>query len=260
MRGQALITVIMIMVIALAFGITISTRFIKNLHSVSESDFAVRALNVAEAAAERILLFDVGELGDFINNDSCGTNCVLTIIGSDGVVSTANVSLSFLGNSSSNYTFFASQPSVVQVDLQSYAGSSVDVCWDDNDASVYGSYLKTTGGDYLIDAYAYNSIVPYDSANGFSSSISANGFSNCFSVSMDSTPVGLRIRPLYKDVSITIIPQSGYPLPSQGILIEASGVTETANSEVQVIRSNAFMPALFDYVLYQRSDIVPLSN
>ena len=98
----------------------------------------------------------------------------------------------------------------------------------------------------------------YDNAISFA--ISSNGFNNCFTVTLTNTPLGLRIRPLYEDAPITIVLESGHTLPSQGVLIESVGTTINVSRKVSVTKTNPFMPAIFDYILYQKSDTEPLSN
>jgi hypothetical protein len=259
-KGQALVIVIMIMVIALAFGLTISTRFIKSLHVASEADFAARAVGVAESAVEHVLLFSTSELEEFISDDTCGSDCIRTIIDDDGVVSTATVALSHLGNSSNAYEFFANSNETIEVGLDSYGGSDLDVCWNENNASVYAAYVKNNSSDYSLDTYAYNSLDPSDSFNGFDAPTAAHGYANCFTVVMSATPVSLRLKPLYSDATLVIVPSDGFALPSQGILIESTGVTESVTKKIQVVRSGSSLPGIFDYVLYQKSPSVSLSN
>jgi type II secretory pathway component PulK len=66
-KGQTLVIVLFIMVVALTIGVIISNRFIKTLRDISQSDSSSRALAVAEAAIENILLVPQETLEDYVN-------------------------------------------------------------------------------------------------------------------------------------------------------------------------------------------------
>src|SRR3989338_410727 len=98
-KGQTFVIVLMIMILALSIGLTVSSRFIKNLRNVVGSDNSSKATGVAEAAIERILLIPTDTLTSYINNNTCGSDCALQIVDSTGQKFDATVTLSFEGNS-----------------------------------------------------------------------------------------------------------------------------------------------------------------
>ena len=94
-KGQVLVMAIIIMAIALAIGVTVSSRYMSTLKNISESDNSSRALAVAEAAIENILIIPQETLENYINYNNCGNNCVLEISGESNYRARADVTLSF---------------------------------------------------------------------------------------------------------------------------------------------------------------------
>ena len=89
-KGQTLIIIVLTMMMALAVGISASSRFIKSVNVTTKSDSSNRALAVSEALTERLLAKPYATLKEYIDYDNCGTECALTISGGDGVSATAS--------------------------------------------------------------------------------------------------------------------------------------------------------------------------
>ncbi len=247
------------MVLALAVGVTISSRFIKTLRDISESDNASRALTVAEAAIERTLIIPNETLEGYITNNNCGSDCFLEITGASEYKARADVALSFAGSSNDSYEIKVKDGEVYQIALIGYTGSTVDVCWDDM-SSVYASYIYEQSGLVKSEIYAYNPIGYTGYLNGFSEASSSGIYQNCFTVNTIETPKFLRIKPYDSDPFIYVIPLGGQNLPSQGILITSVGRSGNAVRTVKVLKTAGFVPEFFDYVIYQKSLDDPLSN
>ncbi len=262
-RGQTVVAITFLMLIALGIGVTISTSFFKNLRMVANIDSAGRALGVAEAAAERLLLESQQTLQDYITYGNCGANCTLQITGDDGVDATATVVLSYVGNSTENYQIALKKTETTEVNLTGYPnGQNVSVCWNSLTGdlpAVTVLFFYGTSGSYSTDNYAYNSIGSTYS-NGFSTASSNYGYTNCFTVTGKTNPVALRIKPLYADVTAFVVPTAGATIPMQGILITSTGVFGDALKTIKVTKSFSHSPTLFDYVLYQKTPDYPLSN
>ena len=96
--------------------------------------------------------------------------------------------------------------------------------------------------------------------NNFSAAVSILGDDNCFNVNSQTNPDAVRFRSVYNDVTAYIIPDSSASLPTQGVLISSIGEVLDTQRKVEVIKSNPFVPLPFDYVLYSKSEDVPLSN
>jgi hypothetical protein len=263
--GQALIVIVSVMIIALAIGVSVSSRFVKGLRGVTQTDSSNRALAVAEAAAEKMLTIPTATLEDYIINNNCGTVCTTTITGADGVVATANVLLSYMGNSSSPFPIKISTTDITQVNLKGYANNQpVSVCWNNpasgDKPSVIGYLYYGAVGSYSLDSYAYNASTSVHSENGFSFATGANGYTNCFSTTGRTNTVMLRLKSVYNNVSAVVIPANGQTIPSQGILISSTGTVGSAVRKLSVLKTPSILPVDFDNVLYTKSTTEPLSN
>jgi len=258
-KGQTLVVVIIIMVLALMVGVMVSNRFIRTLRNLSETDNSSRARATAEALVERLLLETNGTLEGYINFNNCGSNCTLEISGFLGPPVTAKADLSFSGASTEPFQISGRDGEMSQVLLGGYeSGSSVDVCWS-GDASIYASYIYDQSGVIGSKPYAYNPVNYMGLPNGFSDA-TVGIYPNCFTVTTSHTPKVLRIKPLNSDAYIFVVPIGGRTIPSQGIVITSTGKAGNTTKTVQVLKSTAFAVDYLDYVIYQKSALDPLSN
>ncbi|MBI2414477.1 hypothetical protein HYV31_01350 [candidate division WWE3 bacterium] len=263
--GQTIAAVVIIMVIALSIGMTISTRFIRQLRQSVQQDTSSRALSVAEAAMERMLNTDYQTLLDYISFNNCGSSCTLQITGADGVVADANVVLSIAGGSSQAFELGLTTDNTVEISLAGYpSNTDLSVCWNNpitgEYPSIRASLVYGIDGSYLAKSYAYNSIGSLYDTNGFNTANAANGYANCFTVDSGSNPNFLRLASIYNDATVFILPNSGTNLPSQGIKIVSTGTAGSSQRKVTVLITSPHLPAPFDYVIFSKSMDNPLSN
>ncbi|HOD01264.1 MAG TPA: type II secretion system protein [bacterium] len=259
-KGQTLVITLFVMVIALTVGVIVSSRLISTLRNVSESDNSSRALAVAEAAIENILLLSQETLEDYINYNNCGNDCVLEILGESNYRARADVILSFAGASNEPYVVKVKEGEVYQLFLDGYGSNSVvNVCWDNN-SSIYASYIYGDSGSVSLEVYAYNPVGYPENENGFSEATPLHGHTNCFLVDTVGAPKALRIKPYNEETFVYFVPAEGQDIPSQGILIKSVGRSGDAVKTVEVLKTAGAAPGYFDYVLYQKSANDPLSN
>ena len=259
-KGQTLVIVLFIMVVALTIGIIISNRFIKTLRDISQSDSSSRALAVAEAAIENILLVPQETLEDYVNYGNCGEDCVLEISKEPGYRARADVTLSFAGASNDPYSIKIEEGSTYQLFLDGYgSGSVVNICWDNN-SSIYSSYIYENAGLISSKIYVFNPVGYSGEENGFLEATSLYGHTNCFLVDTVGIPKLLRVKAYNEDALVYFIPAEGQSIPSQGILIKSVGRSGDAVKVVEVLKTEGAAPEYFDYVLYQKSEDSPLSN
>lgn len=261
--GQTSIVVFFLLIVGLAIGMGVSSNYIRTLRMSKEMDLSYRAVAIAEAGVERMLALPYSTLDEYINNNSCGSVCVLEVTDPNNVTSRADISLSHLGSSGDPFSIELTTQDVGQVELSGYPdGANLSVCWDSGseDPSITGFLIYGSGSTYTIDNYAYNSVISSHTGNGFDTATSGMGFENCFTVTGRSSPVMLRLKAVYSNFTAYVIPASGQVLPSQGILIDSVGQISDTVKTVQVLRTMSAAPVQFDYVLYQRSVSDPLSN
>ncbi len=262
-KGQTLIVVMMLMIISLSIGLAISQRIIKGSGNSTTLDTSSRAYAVAEAAIEKMLPTAPGTLDTYINNNSCGTNCQVTITGADGVAATATVSLSYAGNSTSLFNTKVSRDDVTEVDLTGYGNRPLELCWDGSSGStpsVSALFVYGSSTPYSSQRYAYNSTSTTHSSNGFTAAAPDLSYSNCFTISGQDNPRFVRIRAIYQDLNLYVIPKSGGTLPVQGYLLTSVGRLGSVTKTVTALKSRSFVPSSFDYVLFSTSDSTILTN
>lgn len=259
-KGQTLAIILVVMTMALIIGAGISTNFITNLRSRVTTDESYRADAVAQGLAERLLLKDFQTLKDYITFTNCGSECVLSITDTNFNAS-ATATLSFLGNSTEAFEVDATTSSASEVNLNSYGSGNLDVCWNDDatQASIMAMLVHGSVGSYQADTYAYNSATA-TYTNGFSSATSNFGYDNCFTVTGRTNPQFLRIRTAYDDVKVYVKPTGSASIPSQGVRIVSTGTSNGVNRVVTVTKSDSFLPADFEYALFQNSTTLPLTN
>lgn len=263
-KGQTLVIILFVMIVALTTGLALSSRFITTLSSHTETNLSYRAEAVALAGMERILLKSRQELEDHITFGDCGTDCILQITNDDGILETATITLSLLGNSSEPFLTSVSQDTSIEVNLNGYADNTpVTICWNDlgsgSPASLTGMVISGDSGNISGVAFAFNAVLSTES-NGFDTTAASLGYDNCFSQDSGTVPQLLRVMALYNDVDIAIIPDASTQLPGQGILIESTGTVLDATHKVSAIKSENYLPPVFDYAVYNRSEVNDFSN
>lgn len=258
-KGQTFVAMVFLMVLALIIGISVSSRFVSTLRQLTRRDDASRALSIAEAGIENILLKSNDTLEDYINYGSCGNDCITQITDVTGQEIKAEISLSFAGNSEEIFELRGMQGEILQVNLSGYSSNSViSVCWNTN-SSIYASYIYKDGSETKSEIYAHNPVgTTYD--NYFSEASPDHGFSSCFDVSTLLSPDMLRLKLYNSDSIVYIVPAPGEVIPRQGILIESVGYAGNAVKTVKVLRTEPISPGILDYALYQKSTEEPLSN
>ncbi|MBI2620610.1 hypothetical protein HYW61_00095 [candidate division WWE3 bacterium] len=262
--GQTLVIIVLVMMMALAVGTAVSSRFIKSISERVQTDSSVRALAVAEAAIERLLRLPDSTLQDYVKYGTCGSDCELEIVGGDGVVAKTTVVLGNVGGSSDILNVSLTTDSVVEVGLDGFNNNTdISVCWNNPSGikpSVAGILIYGGDDSLGVDNYAFNSIGSTNIDNGFDDAASVSGYENCFEAVGRTNPRLLRLKSYYNNVDAVVLPGNGASLPIQGILIEATGKVADAVKKVSVIRSNKFLPVQFDFAVFNKSATFPLSN
>ena len=138
--------------------------------------------------------------------------------------------------------------------------STVNVTWGVNSSGgekpgIEISYIYKNGTDYEMkkSAYICNGITSTSdhspSPTGFSSSTAiSEKCSETITLGAANSPAVLRIRPFFSDISLSTSGLSGSN--SQGYKIASQGTAGTVTRNIEVLRMNPQLPAIFDYVLY----------
>lgn len=263
-KGQTLIIMFFIMVIALSIGISISNRFVKQTRSTTESVQSERAKSVAESLIESLLVLDVNDLEQYIISGDCEGNCYLELTNVDGTTDFANATLTYAGDSVEPYLFKMDDSRVFQLYLKDYpADDDIYVCWNNPPSglqpAIYSSLIYGTEGTYDINVAAYNSSGSTVN-NGLANASGANGYDSCFTIVVPANAELLRLMNFYREAKVYVIPQAGNIIPPQGILMTSVGNSGGVTREITVAKTTNVLPAMFDYVIYNKSQNNAFSN
>lgn len=264
-KGQMLLIVILVMVVALTIGLSIVTRTITNVRTTGEEESSQRAFSAAEAGVEKELSMITGSnynpgtiSGSFSTNAKftsttspyAGTQFLLNngspIAKDDGVDIWLSTYPSYNNQWGGQLTF--------------YWGTTTDNCTT-NEATntmaaieiitITGSLANPLISHYTSDPCAarraYNN---FDSTNLNSSVVNGKtfGYQRTITIPPNSGLVA-RIVPIYAG---TVMGVSGDSLlPSQGTLITSIGTSDATQRKIVTFRSYPRLPIeLFPYVLF----------
>ena len=268
-KGQALIFVIATMTIALALGVGVSLRNLSSISRTTTTDTASRAQAAAEGGAERVLAKTEVELGEAVE---AGTEFEFpystgSVEEGNLVTSVANVTVGYytILDGSDHLKLDINKGQVSEVKL---AGGSdiIEVCWRALEPVdiYYTSYNDSLTPEFTRGGVTTGLIpAPYETG-GFENAelTTKDGFEYCFTPTLPSNAVGLRLRSINGDSSLGIY--SDGTLPTQGYIITSigsvSGVEgeDDAETVVKVTRSLPFVPGVFDFGIFSGSSLAPL--
>jgi hypothetical protein len=276
-KGQVLLVIVLVMIVALTIGLSVVTRSVTNLQISSEEESSQRALSAAEAGIEKALQSNqsTGSL-DLQNNSKIekvtvnkiegeeflinNGNTVLKDDGADVWLSTYDSNPKYQNSYSGNVTFFW--------------GSANDVCADGTTNTAAALQIlvisKKSGGGMELQTH------PFDPCSGSVNRAAENNFCTALSPVSAKCPqtmrqqaatvkgkqfqysttipvtdgVMTRIVPLYASTALGVRGGNG-PLPSQGRVIESLGASGNTQRKISVYKGFAKIPVeFFPYVLF----------
>lgn len=259
--GQALLIILLVMVVGLTIGLSLSTRSVSDLKTSGQLEDSTRAFSAAEAGIESVL-----------KDSSLG-------IGSTGTVGNASFTVTNLGSGPSSDTlslgdvnigdtytvWLAAHDASGNLDLTTtYGGGSIDVCWQkadpaapDQPAMEVSVLYRDAGGVYKVWRGAYDPVSTRgNSFSGVDSQApcTLTNRKNIILSSLGTTRVALRLRPFYAKAAVSVVPSGGNSLPGQGLSISSVGTAGQTTRKVVVTQSYASLPSIFDYVLFSGKD------
>lgn len=290
-KGQVLLFVIVGLTIAMVIGISVAVSSLNSSARVTRTDSSSRVTAAAEGGIERFLALSISELENIIGGGDCPTGtqkvnneCIVTYNYSTGptsdpIVGQARVTVARFSNNLTDpirYEFKIDRGNVKEVALNGYTATNANLllCWKaeantTNAADLYYTIYDATGNRVkrgLTSTPARPGGTYATSPDGFSNPNATaqcpSGFSYGYTIYINNTDYGLRIRSLYANVSATVVPQGNGTLPTQGYLIKSIG--ELVNQKdvnsvkqiktISVYKSLPYLPATFDFALYSKTD------
>jgi len=274
--GQALLFVIVSLTVALAIVTSISLRNLSSISRISQTDTSYRVTAVAEGGAERYLGLNDTQLGALTSNpdlSKCqqagsdagfvgsGRNaCTLSFTGtgSDNIDATAYVKVANYPNGS-DFTVKVKKDEVYELNLNGYSGGNIQMYWRATDGgstqpAIYVLGYGNSGNSPLIKSL----YCPYTGCGVFSTvggSVTAtnSGTESVITLNGLNNVVGLRVRVVGADADVRFA--AGAALPYQGYMIESTGELSSSSNVsatkiVTVFRSYNFLPAMFDFAVF----------
>lgn len=230
-QGQAVLIVLLVVVVALGFGLSIISQSTTDVKIAGQSEESARAFNAAEAGIE-----------DALKNVSSITAGALTIDGIDVNYTVAGENfLEGVYEENNTATVFLS------------GADNLTIEWGDSCPEAASLEITVIDNSGNIQKYGINGC-EIDNGMETESQSGDDGYLKKFNLSVTADDHLVRIRPIYAQTKIRVI---GTNLPIQAYSIDSQAQSPTLETKaIQVSRSVAAAPAIFDYVLFSGTNIV----
>jgi len=265
-RGQVLLIIILVMVIALTVGLSFISRSITTLRTSREEASSQKALAAAEAGIEELLKanIEVPLFTDSVSPDTTYTASSIEVSGANLLIQGGNNVLKdegadiWLVAHNPDGTLNFTTPPPWSGNLTIFWGSSSDVCDPDpainTMAAIEVVVISGSQVSPILTRYTYDPCLSRRSNNNFSPSSPGgvvSGKSFAFSAALPLITSGLVVRvvPLYKGSSIGVTASAD--LPSQGIDIDSTGDSGGTQRKISVFKGYPQLPIqYFSYGLF----------
>lgn len=248
-QGQAVLIVLLVVVVALGFGLSIISQSVTDTEIAGHSEESARVFNAAEAGIE----------------DALGKISSLTIgTGYNLSVGDVDVQYSVSGN---NFLEAVYQENEIATVVLGAVADTLTIEWvqpGENPGTCNGVSAGAPASLLITVINNANQIVRYglnacdlDSVNGMTRvgvSNGTDGYLRQYSLTVAASDELVKIRPIYNQAQIRV---TGNNLPVQAYGIDSKAQSPTLESKaIQVSRTVPATPAIFDYVLFSGTNIV----
>ncbi len=285
--GQTLLLVLLSMAVILTIVLSILSRSITDITITSKEEEALRAFSAAEAGIEKALLSGIFAPGTFEGSSFSGS--ISNLAESQAALTYPE---ELVSGDSATIWFIDHDPTTGELTCSTgncFAGSSMKVCWGKEGTAagtsttpameisiLYDSTPSPSGNysDVKIKRLALDPNSGRTGTNKFSSAsgictISGNSFA--FSTNVNFTGSGLNIpcystagcllnaklRMLYNTSAQSVgVEVTGDTLPSQGVMVESTGVAGEATRKVEVFQTFGELPPVFDSAIFSPGGLV----
>lgn len=263
-RGQALLVIVLVMVVALTAGLSVAIRTTTNIRIAEEDENSQKAFSAAEAGLEQSL----GSNPVGISGSLDGASYETSISDYSGASFVLNNGTSVLKDEPvdvwlSDYPSFNSPWSG---DLTISWGATTDTCSASETANTQAALevvviststpaspktspkLATYAFDPCADRRANNK---FDSVITPGDSIGGNNFAYKKTITLSAAEPGLLIRvlPLYAPAKIAV--QASNALPTQGKLISSTGKLDSVQRKIISFRGHPKLPIeVFPFIIF----------
>lgn len=239
-QGQVLVIVLLVILIALTMGLSIAGSSLKSVEQTAVLEETNRAFSAAEAGVEEALVkLEQGTPIPTVASKSLQSGSVIKQV---DTTQQNSLQLSAL-----------EKDTVAQLDLAcpTCGTGTVTVTWDSN-SSLLITKVYLSGGEYVVQRWALN--CDFNPGNNFTQKASGTGSKCTQDIPIDGTvDQVLRIRAMYQDTAITVVPALGTTIPVQSTLVKSTGQSGETERTVQVERSLPVPPSILDFTLFSAS-------
>lgn len=262
-RGQILLVVVLVMVVAATVGLSLASRSVVNTKTTVDEQDSQKAFSAAEAGVEQALQTQSGNT----TKQPLGNNAFITNV-SIGQLGGTN---SFLMNNGqvvhqddggdvwlAAYNADPSQITPVNMTIQVYWGdsSSYSCTSSTNKAALEVMVLTEPGGAGTTPQIAHYAYDGCSRSNNFTAPDPTVNNYNFGTVTLKqgvslaiSNGLYARVVPLYSDAIIGVRATGG-SFPSQGKIITSTGAAGVTQRKVSYFQSYASVPTEFFYTLF----------
>lgn len=244
--GQAALMVVLVMAVALGFGISIISQSTTDIRMTEQEQEAARAFNAAEAGIEEALKsISVGP--GSITVDGIQVDYQVTSKNDfEGVYKEGETAQVLIGG---NWTLNIEwiKP-----------GEDPGTCVGTSNQAPASLLITIHKNDNTIRRVGINAC-PLNGVNGMTDvAVPGNDdYYRLYQLPVAASEDMLRIIPIYNQASIRVTRVSGAALPTQLYQINSTAQTNTKETKaIEVTRTEPATPSVFDYVLFSGSNLV----
>ncbi|NMB70340.1 hypothetical protein GYA27_04030 [candidate division WWE3 bacterium] len=294
-QGQALLFVVVALTVAMAIGMSVSTRTISSVRRSTSTDTSSRVYSAAEGGIEWFLnqpstVLNALSDGNTNGGSECpsgtqphetnGAACVINYSSATGdnvrsraIVTIAPFTYNSPTGSPNHYWFYVNTGEVKEVALGGSYNGNMRVCWSSQDSAItpdiYYSYYNNNNGIIRksilknqsrpnVNVSETNPVTLTTTASG--TSYPTLDFTDCAVINISNNSVmGIRFKAMYAPAKVGVFEMDD-TLPVQGYTISSIG--ELFENELirtvkklRVYRSFQYLPAVFDYAIYSDTNL-----
>jgi hypothetical protein len=266
-KGQSLLIVVLVMVVALTVGLAVVARSIVNLKNSQQEVGSQQALSAAEAGVEQAIKSGIGVSDGTFSTSTKYETAIKTVSGDADFLLNGNNKVSQDDAMYIWLTPYSTNQSELFRDADSWSGN-LNIYWGDdanacNNAALEIAVVWNTKANPKVTRYIYDSCPARVLKNHFTIATPVNKSISGITLlnSSNTTPIHVtngflvRVVPLYGDSYIgvsSINDVSNKSLPTQGSIITSTGTTgSNVQRKLDVFQGYPEMPAeLFPFSLF----------
>lgn len=270
--GQILLITLLVLSVAMTISLGLIGRTTTDVNITNQLEESSKAFHAAEAGIEAALLSG-SVIPVILSGDASYTVTKQSIGGAAGVYTLPHVTLK--GNTETIWLVTHNTDGTIN-ESQHYEDSNtaIGVCWSRGIAIpaivasiVYKEGSGVDAGTFKVARGAFDPDNTRRSSNEFGSATTGSGcglpnnysitinFSSDFGIDSDDIPYMLRVRPVYGDTTISVMPLGAATLPIQAYQYDVVG--KTGSGVTRKVQATQYYPSgssLFDHAIYSQTD------